>query len=376
MKSLSVYITLLFFAIVTCLTSCVREDDEPALAKISVSRLYISFSEFQLDESRPPYNNIDIIDRADTLTFEPALSYNSGIKGGAGISFNPIAKFIFQSSANGAGSVRDTSIQVMSVNAETGAPAYKGLISNGLLTNVKGLAYHYNKGSENLYVSNIGIGSNPSHIYLFQKPGNFRGKAKRSQEIALGTLTPWTMAFTSTDDNAMLLMSVTGEKKGIAIFNGILSKNLPADSVLTATQFPPKAVLTIANQGEVRGFSYSARQDLLAVACYTAGTGGNANVGRILLFEKASSLLSATGDRAIDPTRIITGSATGLVRPLDVAIDNRDGAKYLYVADADSKIVSRFLINDTGNVEPNKIKQYTLTPVALSLDARGPGEDF
>jgi len=373
MKSLPLYITLLFFAIVTCLTSCVREDDEPALAKISVSRLYISFSEFQLDESRPPYNNIDIIDRADTLTFEPALSYNSGIKGGAGISFSPIAKFIFQSSANGAGSVRDTSIQIMSVNAETGAPAYKGLISNGLLTNVKGLAYHYNKGSENLYVSNIGIGSNPSHIYLFQKPGNFRGKAKRSQEIALGTLTPWTMAFKSTEDNADLLMSVTGEKRGIAIFRDILRKNLPADSVLTETQFPPKAVLTIANQGEVRGFSYSARQDLLAVACYTAGT---ANVGRILLFENASSLLSATGDRAIEPTRIITGSATGLVRPLDVAIDNRDGAKYLYVADGDTKIVSRFLITDKDNIAPNKIKQFTLTPVALSLDARGPGEDF
>lgn len=375
MKSLTLYITLLFFAIVTCLTSCVREDDEPVLEKISISRLYVSLSEYNLDEAQTPYNNVDIIDRADSSeSFKSSLPYNSGIKGGAGILFSPTAKFIFQSSANGNNpAIHDTIIQVMTINPNTGAPASGGLISNRFLTNVKGLAYHYNKGSENLYASNIGNDNNSSFIYLFQKPGSFRGRANFKQRISLGALIPWTMAFKSTEDNSDLLMSVTGTKKGIAIFSGILAKNPEIDSVLTDTQFPPKAVLTIANHGEVRGFSYSARQDLLAVACYTAGS---PNVGRILLFEKASSLLSATGDRAIEPTRIITGSETGLVKPLDVAIDNRDGAKYLYVADGDKKTVSRFLLTDKDNIKPNKTRLYNLTPVALSLDARGPGEDF
>lgn len=361
-------------AIVTCLTSCVREDDEPALAKISISRLYVSFEEYQLDESQPPYNNIDIIDRADSITFESSLSYNSGIKGGAGLLFSPVAKSVFQSSANGSGSVNDTSLQVMSVNPQTGALASKALISNGLLRNVKGLAYHHNNGSENLYVSNIGIAPNPSYIYLFQRPSSYRGKAKRNQQIALGTLSPWTMAFKSTDDNEDLLMSVTGTKKGIAIFSNILRKNPAVDSILTETDFPPKAILTIANQGEIRGFSYSVRQNLLAVACYTPAGAGGERVGRILLFENASSLLAASGEQAIEPTRIITGALTGLKRPLDVAIDNREGGKYLYVADADTKIVSRFLITDKDNVAPDQKKQYQLTPVALSLDARGPSE--
>lgn len=376
MKSLTTYITLLLFAIVTCLTSCVREDDEPALPKNPISRLYISFSEFQLDEARPPYKNIDIIDPADSLNFfQTALSYDSGIKGGAGISFSPIAKFIFQSSANGSiSSIKDTSIQVMSVDPKTGQPAYKGLISSGVLTNVKGLAYHHNRGSENLYVSNIGDESKPSYIYLFQNPGNYRGKATRKQQIALGTLIPWTMAFTSTEQTADLLMSVTGEKRGIAIFSGILGKNPAVDSLLDEKSFPPKAVLTILDQGEIRGFSYSARQDLLAVACYTQGGTGVKSIGRILLFERAGALLAASGDRPIQPTRIITGALTGLEKPLDVAIDNRDGGKYLYVADADTKIVSRFLITDKDNVEPNNKKLFTLTPVALSLDARGPSE--
>jgi len=373
MKSLTTYITLLLLAIVTCLTSCVREDDEPALAKVAISRLYVSFSDYQLDEGQTPYNNIDIIDPADSLThFEPSLSYNSSTKGGAAILFNPIAEYIFQSSANEGGIVKDTSIQVMKVNPLTGAPSSNGLISNGLLTRVRGLAYHYNKGSENLYVADLGEGTRPPSIYLFQRPGSYRGKAKRNQQISLGKLIPWTMAFKNAEDNSDLYVAVNGEKKGLAIFRDILRKNQPADSVLSETAFPPKAVLTIADQGEIRGFSYSARQDLLAVASYTS-TGGT-NVGRILLFEGAGALLASSGDRAIQPTRIITGALTGLKRPLDVAIDNRDGAKYLYVADADTKIVSRFLITDKDNVEPNKKKQYTLTPVALSLDARGPSE--
>ncbi|UIR55128.1 hypothetical protein LZQ00_12695 [Sphingobacterium sp. SRCM116780] len=373
MKSLTTYITLLIFVLVTCLTSCVREDDDPELARISISRLYVSFSEFQLNEALTPYNNIDIIDRADSATsFVPSLSYNSGIKGGSGILFNPIAKYVFQSSANGSGSIRDTTIQVMSINALTGAPASKGMISNGLLKNVKGLAYHYNNGADNLYVSNIGEGTNPSFIYLFQSPGNFRGKAIPKQRIALGTLKPWTMAFKGPEANADLLMSVTEGKKGIAIFGNILNKNPAVDSVLNEQSFPPRAVLTIADQGEIRGFSYSARQDLLAVATYVTTNG--TSVGKILLYEGASALLSSSADQAISPTRIISGDLTGLKRPLDVAIDNRDGAKYLYVADADTKIVSRFLITDNGNVEPNIKKQYALTPVALSLDARGPNE--
>ncbi len=376
MKSLTTYITLLLLAIVTCLTSCVREDDEPALAKVAISRLYVSFSDYQLDEGQTPYNNVDIIDPADSLThFEPSLSYNSSAKGGGAILFNPIAKYIFQSSANAGGIVKDTSIQVMSVNPVTGAPGSNGLISNGLLTGVKGLAYHYNNGSENLYVADLGVKDvRPPSIYLFQRPGSYRGKAKRNQQISLGKLVPWTMAFKNAEDNSDLYVAVNGEKKGIAIFKDILRKNQPADSVLSETAFPPKAVLTIADQGEIRGFSYSARKDLLAVACYTQGNNGAKSVGRILLFEGAGALLAVSGDRAIQPTRIITGALTGLEKPLDVAIDNRDGAKYLYVADGDTKIVSRFLITDKDNVEPNKKKQYTLTPVALSLDARGPSE--
>jgi len=376
MKSLTTYITLLLLAIVTCLTSCVREDDEPALAKVAISRLYVSFSDYQLDEGQTPYNNVDIIDPADSLThFEPSLSYNSSAKGGGAILFNPIAKYIFQSSANAGGIVKDTSIQVMSVNPVTGAPGSNGLISNGLLTGVKGLAYHYNNGSENLYVADLGVKDvRPPSIYLFQRPGSYRGKAKRNQQISLGKLVPWTMAFKNAEDNSDLYVAVNGEKKGIAIFKDILRKNQPADSVLSETAFPPKAVLTIADQGEIRGFSYSARKDLLAVACYTQGNNGAKSVGRILLFEGAGALLASSGDRAIQPTHIISGALTGLEKPLDVAIDNRDGAKYLYVADGDTKIVSRFLITDKDNVEPNKKKQYTLTPVALSLDARGPSE--
>lgn len=375
MKSLTTYITLLFFAIVTCLTSCVREDDEPALSKVAISRLYVSFSDYQLDAGQPPYNNVDIIDPADSLThFEPSLSYNSSAKGGATILFDPIAKYVFQSSANEGGIVKDTSIQVMKVNPITGALASNGLISNGLLTRVRGLAYHYNKGTENLYVADLGEGTRPPSIYLFQRPGSYRGKAKRNQQISLGKLLPWTMAFKNAEDNSDLYVAVNGEKRGIAIFRDILRKNQPADSVLSETAFPPKAVLTIEDQGVIRGFSYSARQDLLAVACYTQGTALIKSVGRILLFEGAGALLAASGDRAIQPTRVITGALTGLEKPLDVAIDNRDGAKYLYVADGDTKIVSRFLITDKDNVEPNKKKQYTLTPVALSLDARGPSE--
>ncbi len=70
-----------------------------------------------------------------------------------------------------------------------------------------------------------------------------------------------------------------------------------------------------------------------------------------------------------------------LRNPISVAIDNREGARYLYVADSQVDAeqtggtpgaVLRFLITDSGDVQPNEVLRIpNRTPVGVSLDARG-----
>src|SRR5690606_10993513 len=122
---------------------------------------------------------------------------------------------------------------------------------------------------------------------------------------------------------------------------------------------------------DLRGSSYDKIKKEVAIAEKGDRTLVN---GRNFIFANFSNIVNGSSD-VINPTRVITGPRTGLVAPVDVAMDTRAGGVYLYVADRAAKKIFRFKSTDNGDVEPDDVLDtselgYGVTPVGLALDAR------
>jgi len=321
------------------LGSCVRNDDEPLIPRVPISRLYVSLLEYQTDETADPYSNLLIIDPANGEQAAGSF-FNSGVKEGSGVYFSPEVSRVFQ------GSVLDQSILLMSVT-EVGIPQRSGQLRNENLTAIRGLHYHHD--SRNLYVANNWT---PSGIYVFDNPLNRNGEVEALRYFPLGGVRPW--GITMWDDN--LLVVRTGASGGVNLYTNMSSR-------LGGTEdLSPQAILTVADANALRGVAYSEALDLLVLTEFEKG--------QILLFENASRLFSG-GTATITPTRVISGSNTGLAGPIDVAIDDRAGSQMLYVADKPSKTIFRFDLGGQGNVSPLFQAKLPLTPESIFLDARG-----
>jgi hypothetical protein len=310
--------------------------------------------------------NVFVIDPADSSEFtaQGALTYASGAKGGSIIHFSPYAKSIFQTSMN-TPSYPDTTIQVLSVN-ENGQVAASGTIGNRLYSNVKGLVY--NSFDDQLFFTNLGkgpgLGGDTISVFVVNRPKNYRGFAKPAYQVMLEDRI-WGMQLDSTH----LYLSKTGgtsEEGGVLVFKDFVDVvNAKRDTLVKDLAATYK--LTVPGTTNVRGLSYSKSADILVLSDYV----GEGTDGRILIFEGFSSHKS-TG--TLTPTRIISGSATKLQQPLDVAIDMREGGRYIYVADAKAKRVLRFNLEDDGNVAPDNELSVGNTPQSIFLDSRGPNE--
>jgi len=177
----------------------------------------------------------------------------------------------------------------------------------------------------------------------------------------------WGMQLDSMD----MLLSKTGVDGGILVVKDFVNVvNAKADTLVK--DIGPSYTLTIPGTSNIRGFSYSNTSDILVASDYT----GSGVDGRVLIFENFSQTTSNT---TLTPTRVISGPSTHLLQPLDVAIDSREGGKYIYVADAGAKKIFRFHITDNGNVAPDAELSVgngstSYTPQSIFLDSRGPGE--
>lgn len=359
MKSFSLLKSILVLFIGLCVFgACKRNDDEPIVQATGLSRLYVSYTNYQTNTILDPYRNLVIFSPADSATFTNAFVYDSGVKGGGAVHFRAAASAIlFQGSSNGAGAVNDTTIQVMNIS-EFGIPGNVTNISNGILNRVRGLYYDSRIGKNNLYVTNS---ETPTSVYMFNSPLNFRGYTKPRQRISLGELRPWGLQFAGND----LLVSTNGDDKGVAFYKDITEK---LDSVIT--DLAPTALLKVANAENISGFDYSESLDVLLMVDWSG-----ADDGKIYIFENAKALLSQASG-TITPTRVISGAATGLRNPIDVKIDNREGAGFVYVSDQLARKIFRFKLSDTGNATPSIAHEHrdrgvVLTPGSISLDARG-----
>lgn len=337
-KSMKQINALVLGCVVLILGACMRNDDEPALPERPISRLYLSMSEFQTDETADPFPNLGVIDPADSATMESGTLYRTAAQGGGAVYFDPALGTVFQ------GSRIDTSIYVLSVS-NRGILSVSGTFGNGLLDAMRGIWYHH--PSQNLYIANQ---TTPSTLYVYHAPLRNRGFREPTHSLSLGDVRPWGICM--YEDN--LLIARTGENGGVSIYTAV-----PADTNSTTLQ--AAATLVVDGAEDIRGIAYSQRADVLALSDHSAN--------KVYIFEQASALFSASG--TITPTRVLKGSNTGLAGPIDLSIDDREGSERLYVANAESKAVLRFPLSANGNVRPEASVLLPHAPASIHVDARG-----
>lgn len=355
---------LLAIATVIGFYSCEKDDDEPP-ASNSISRLYISYSDFNENPDLTQFNNVVLLPNSDDeenmgLRATPFLS---NVKGGNTIYFNPSARLIFQSSINT--TVTDTFVYKLNIG-ETGALSNdNNRIRQGLLRDVRGLVFH--PSLDKLYAISNG-GGTPAY-YVFDRPRGLSEFRKPGQTYHFkNEIVPWDVTIVKSG----LVVSKSGTNGGVEIYDNLV---ISRDSIVQSVE--PSKVLTVSDAVNIRGMSVDTVNNMLALTDFVqTGTGASATYeGRILIFDDYAKISAATG--AISPTRIIKGVNTKLKQPVDVELDFRKDSKYIYVADPISKAVYRFLKTDNGDVAPNATYQYqqpgraeASIPRGISLDAR------
>lgn len=366
------------FLIILCVLlgfwACERDDDEPAGANRVISRLYVSTSDY--DGTGTRFNNVFVIDPADSSAFpaenrDSILGITSAAKGGRFIHFTPFGGVIFQGSQNDP-SYRDTTVQVMSVNEKGGISPDYGRIPNRRFDGVRGLFYtNVNEGTasfEFLLMLNSSVLSNPKgtidSLFVIERPKSQRNYSVPRFYMPLD-YNPWGIWISDTD---VFISSFTEASKpnspnGIIVYKNLTSRLISSNPDTLLKDYA-RFDLEISGARRIRGLSYSKAKDIMVVSDVDPQVGGTE--GRILVFLNFSTLNTS---QTITPDRVITSSS--LQTPMDVAIDTRAEGKYIYVADAGSKRVLRFNIEDDGKVDPNaSVGLFGRTPVSLSLDAR------
>jgi hypothetical protein len=321
-------------------TACMRNDDEPIQPERPISRLYVSFLDYQTDETKDPFLNLSVIENANSNQLTGNL-FNSGTKGGGSVHFNPFDSRVFQ------GSVNDSTIMILSVT-HVGIPQVSGFLTHENLTGIRGLSY--NNITKKLFVANS---ITPSGVYVFNNPLNRRGSVRPDYYFNLNGVRPWSIAM--WDDN--MLVTRTGENGGVNLYDGIATTDSLGNGLRLVSS------LQVEGANDLRGMFFSKEADLMVLTDFASA--------KVMIFENAMALFSQSSG-TIRPTRVLSGASTQLQGPIDIAVDIREGSTFLYVADRLSKKVYRYPLQAGGNVEPEAIIDFGgITPNGLFLDARG-----
>lgn len=347
-------------------SGCMRNDDEPEYPKRPIARLYVSIEDYQRDASKDEIDNVVLIDPADTTNMYVALNHNSGAIGGAGIHFSPFVSRLFQAGYS------DTTIRIMTVG-NLGTLSNSGSIGNRILNQMRGIVYE--RHTEMLYVASNAT-NNPTAtttIYGFYQPMNRNGFTKPDRTFRLGgNMRPWSTLLWGGDS---LLVSNSGANGGISLYGDLSATldSLPVDLQVLST-------IRIEGATAIRGIAFVDSLDVLVVADYgTVSTDNGAPVadGKVYIIEGIKAHLKSPS-ATVSPTRTISGALTGLVGPVDVAIDPRggEGKRTIFVADRDEQKISRFSLSANGNIAPEgTVTLDTLgnarRPFGIFLDVRG-----
>lgn len=374
----------------TSMVGCLRDDDEPTLPSRPISRLYISTSEYQPTNNTQGLENVYLVEPADAELFDTiSRRFRTNALGGSAVVYSPEAQLLFQSGQN----VRavDNSIQVYSVDTLRGSLAQRGVITSELLTAVRSLVYHPNRDllfAPNSAAAPTGtiptisptsvmaqVGATQSDLYVYRRPSSKNGISLPTYRIPFTNRTVYALFVHDLSirpeetRNRTYVSTYNSSSTDILVYNELTEKlvNSP-DSV--RRDINPDFTLSVPTARNLTSMAYSPTLDLMVATEAPVGA-----PGRILFFNEFSK---HTGDSQIAPDRVISGGQSQLGSPSSVSIDKREGAQYIYVANASVDIsgavsgVLRFNIDDEGGVAPNKVLRIAgRTPVGVSLDARG-----
>lgn len=318
-------------------TGCKRDDDEPMVPPTSISRLYVSFLDVQEDDLGTPYNNIAIVDPADTDPMGDPVYFDSEVIEGAGIFFNPNTKRVFQ------GSVRNYMIKTLSVS-DIGVLGQATSFIDSTLNSQFDLAYE--PVSSNLYVSNS-LG-NSIHVYsrATQKNGVLKNGPDKRFEL---NAQPRGLAL--FHDSLLVVLRKSNGLHEVALMEEV--------SKIDSGKVTSYKKISLPETVDIRGMAYSERLNLLVVSDFSEA--------KIYFIENAREAFSANS--TVELSQTLAGSSTGLTRPVALAIDDREDKLLLYVADRDRKVL-RFDLSDRGNTAPQVRYNTPLSPASIYLDAR------
>lgn len=358
-KTSPIYGTFVVLAIIFGLYACKDDTIGLDLEIDQISRLYVSFEEYESSGGEMPDTNLRVIQPADSSVFAFRESIVSSVEGGGAIYFNPYLRAVFQASVNA--SKIDTGFAVVEVVRTTGLLNNIGMMESRYYNNVKGFVY---QGSTTSLLVVNGAGDDAG-IYMVDQPRSGGGNKQPWKKLRNPDLDMWGAAFYAD----RLFTSKLNAPVGLYVFENITT--IPVNPVDSVATLHPTRTVEIRNATNLRGLSYDTIRNVMAIADF--GDGETLGTGRILIFDNFSSLINGGG--TITPTRVITGTKTGLIEPVDVALDMREAGEYLYVADRTAEKVIRFRYTDNGDVEPDKVIDtstlpYGRKPVGLSLDAR------
>jgi hypothetical protein len=335
--------------------SCSDEGADPSARITDISRLYVSFEEYQTNNEGIADTNIRIMKKADSSVFRLDSAHLSMARGGGVILFNPFLKSIIQASANRDTVQNDSSIYVTTLQPQ-GQMVNGAMMASSLLKKVRGFAYH--RASDALFVVNAD--GERSGIFVVDRPNSISQMRKPWKQFFTGNLNMWGAAYRANN----LYVGKQGDAPGIYVFENIVTRRVNAAD--STARLSPSRTLTIEGARNLYGMTYDTVKNILAIAEF--GDGTTVGTGRILIFDNFSGMASGS---SIAPSRIITGVASQLTQPFDVAIDARASGQFIYVADRTKKIL-RFRLTDNGEVAPDQVFDTSLygTPVGLALDSR------
>lgn len=336
MKYFNIYLVLL----VLCsglISSCERNDDEPLLPPTRISRLYVSFSNFQDDELADPYKNIAIFDPVNLEEIPAPEWFQSEVQGGAGIYFSPEIGKVIQ------GSVEDSTIRTFSVSS-MGVLSSSTFYSDSTIGNQRDLAFDAVSG--NLYLSD----DQQSRIAVYADGGVRSGNKPANKHLILDGK-PWGLALSGDS----LFVALAGDSHRILLIESVseidsgLLNNIPS--------------LEINGAADIRGVAFSKVLNMLVVT----------DVGNHSIYVIENALEAFKTDSPVKPNRIIRGSETLLSEPVSVSIDPRENEMKIYVANRKTQSILRFNLSDDGNISPEAFYDFSqrgMIPVSIYLDAR------
>ncbi|MDP3467681.1 MAG: hypothetical protein Q8S11_05070 [Daejeonella sp.] len=338
MKSRILFFTIFCILSTLIFSSCMKDENE-AMPKSTVSRLYVSNADIDA-----AVNSTLIFDPADQAKFAEPYKFNSQLPDGNGILFDPYSGVVFQVSR------LNKNIKTFKVNTDGSLVIKSSFVHEGLLS-AREIAF--DRSRDMLYISsNI-----DSAIYVYSSVSTLKDIVLADKKLKLNGQ-PWGIHL----DNDRLFVVIDHNRVEVQLFENA--------SALAVGPIQPTKKITVSGATRLHGITYSSSRDVLILTDIAeASAAGFDSDGSIHIITDAGSKFTSSGSVVV-PAKTIKGALTGLGNPVDVAWDDREGKNLIYIAEKARRKILVFNYAGTGNIAPSLFADLTSSPEAIFLDAR------